>query len=350
MPDISAACDGTVFLVVVGNFDTVQNTLRSNDLIRTHNKQQVLRSEDTVFRQDIEDRVLCKKGLCKVHKIGNDLVVRICPKGRKLKAVACFRPFASLARFLDCMETCRIGIILRVCAVGDHKNLHIFIKTAPCPEAVTLIAVYLIECFTDRYATPFQLDMHQRKAVDKHRHVIAILPFACIDFILIDDLQAVVMDILLVDQRNVLCRAVVTPQILNVVFLNRLGFFYDTLIGIGDIFRKKAFPFAFRECVAVEPFNLRTEIGNKVIFLVNRQIFIAQLNEPADKILFKLRFTLVRFGSAGFRCVLSNYGVFACSGYDVEITHTLNSYILKVSLHRYGIALLAYLTYYGLLS
>ena len=96
MPDISAACDGTVFLVVVGNFDTVQNTLRSNDLIRTHNKQEVLRSENTVFRQDIEDRVLCEKGLCKVHKIGNDLVVRICPEGRKLKAVACFRLFSVL--------------------------------------------------------------------------------------------------------------------------------------------------------------------------------------------------------------------------------------------------------------
>ena len=99
-----------------------------------------------------------------------------------------------------------------------------------------------------------------------------------------------------------------------------------------------------------EPFDLCTEIGNQIIFLVNGQILITQLTKPADKLFFKHRLALIVVGGAGVGDVLSNNGIFACGGYNIKITHTLNSFILKVSLHRYGIVLLAYLTYYGLLS
>ena len=203
MPDITAACDSTELLVVVGNLDTVQNTLSSYDLIRAHDKQQAFRCEYAVFRDYVEDSMLCKERLCEVHKIGYDLIVRISPERRKLKAVACFGLLAALSCLFYGIEAGCIGIILRVRAVGDHENLHILKKTRTRPEAVTLIAVYLIERFTDRHSTPFQFDMHKRKAVDKHRHIIAVLPLSGIDFILIDDLQAVVMDILLVDQRDI---------------------------------------------------------------------------------------------------------------------------------------------------
>ena len=155
MPNISAACDRAILLIVIGNFNAVQDTLGRNDLIRAHHEQQVLRSEDTVFCQDIEDSVLGEKGLCEVHDIRNDLIICISPKGSKLKAVASFGLFTSLASFLDSIETCSIGIILRVRAVGDNKYLHILKKTAACPKTVTLIAVYLIERLTDRHTTPF---------------------------------------------------------------------------------------------------------------------------------------------------------------------------------------------------
>lgn len=68
----------------------------------------------------------------------------------------------------------------------------------------TSLAVYLIECFADWYTAPFQLDMHQRKAVHKHGNIIAILTFSCVHLILIYDLKAVVMDILLINECDIL--------------------------------------------------------------------------------------------------------------------------------------------------
>ena len=149
--------------------------------------------------------MLCKERLCEVHKIGDDLIVRISPERRKLKAGARFGLLAALSCLFYGIEAGCIGIILSVRAVGDHEYLHILKKTRTRPEAVPLIAVYLIERFTDRHTAPFQLDMHKREAVHKHGHVIAVLTLAGIDFVLIYHLQAVVMYILLVDKRDILC-------------------------------------------------------------------------------------------------------------------------------------------------
>ena len=40
-----------------------------------------------ITREDIQNCMFCKKGLCKVHKVGDDLVCTVCPIGRKLKTV-----------------------------------------------------------------------------------------------------------------------------------------------------------------------------------------------------------------------------------------------------------------------
>ena len=204
MPDISTACNRAVFLVVIGNFYAVEYSLCCNDLIRTHNEQQIFACENAVFRQDIEYCMLCEKGLCEVHNVRNDLVIRISPKRSKLKAVACFGLFTGFSCFFYRIETCGVTVIFRIRAVGDYKYLHILKQPTACPEAVTLIAVYLIECFADWYTAPFQLDMHQRKAVHKHGNIIAILTFSCVHLILIYDLKAVVMDILLINECDIL--------------------------------------------------------------------------------------------------------------------------------------------------
>ncbi len=117
MPDISAACDRAVFLVIMGNFNAVEDTLSGNDLIRTHNEQQIFACENTVFRQDIEDSVLCEKGLSEVHKVGNDLIACISPKARKLKGIACFGLFPCLARFFHGIETSSVAVIFSIRAV-----------------------------------------------------------------------------------------------------------------------------------------------------------------------------------------------------------------------------------------
>ena len=92
--------------------------------------------------------MLAEKGLGKIHQVRDDAIVGIRPERSELKAIAGFGLLGFL-RFgiLDMVETSGIGIILRICAVGDHENLRKLVKPAGCPEAIPLIAVDLIEGF-----------------------------------------------------------------------------------------------------------------------------------------------------------------------------------------------------------
>ncbi len=71
--------------------------------------------------------MLGKKCFSKVHKVGDNFVICICPKAGKLKAVACF--FASstftTALLLDMSISCGVTIILCMGAIGDYEYLYI---------------------------------------------------------------------------------------------------------------------------------------------------------------------------------------------------------------------------------
>ena len=72
--------------------------------------------------------MLCKECPGKVDQIRQHAVVRIGPVGGKFKAIAGLFPF-HLAVFgiLDGIVAGAVGVVLGICAVGDHKNLHILI-------------------------------------------------------------------------------------------------------------------------------------------------------------------------------------------------------------------------------
>ena len=53
VPDITAAFHAAIFFIIVGNLNPVKDTLRSCDLIRTHDHQHILGRKDTIFCQDI---------------------------------------------------------------------------------------------------------------------------------------------------------------------------------------------------------------------------------------------------------------------------------------------------------
>ena len=140
--------------------------------------------------------MLSEKGLGEVHKVGDHLVVAVCPIGGKLKAVAGL--FAALAPafavFLDMAVAGGIGIVFGVRTVGDDKNLHILIQPGSRPEAVPLIAFDLIERFPDRHTPPLELHMDKGKTVDKDGHIITGVVCARVFLVLVDHLQAVVVD------------------------------------------------------------------------------------------------------------------------------------------------------------
>ena len=64
------------------------------------------------------------------------------------------------------LVSCRIGVILGVRSIGDDEDLYVLIQSTAGPEALPLVPVDLIERFPDGDASPFELYMDQRKAVD----------------------------------------------------------------------------------------------------------------------------------------------------------------------------------------
>ena len=110
--------------------------------------------------------------------------------------------------------------------------------------------------------------MNQRKAVDQNRHIVAIImPCAvCLFYlILVDDLQAVVVDVLLVDQRDIFGAAIIPVQHLYIVFLNLSSLFGNMLVGVGNYITEKLPPLCIRKLVVVQLFQLAAEVGNQFI-------------------------------------------------------------------------------------
>ena len=128
VPDVTAALDGAILFVVVGDLDAVQYPLGCRDLIWAHHHQHLFRGEDTIPGQNVQDRVLCKECPGKVDQIRQHTVIRIGPVGGKFKAIAgLFLFHLAVFGILDGIVAGAVGVVLGICAVGDHKNLHILI-------------------------------------------------------------------------------------------------------------------------------------------------------------------------------------------------------------------------------
>ena len=93
--------------------------------------------------------------------------------------------------------------------------------------------------------------MNQRQTVYQNCDIIAVIIVAAVLHILVNDLQAVVVDVLFIQQCNVDRRAVLTGQVLNVVLLDAAGLFFDAIVRVGDFILKKEVPFFIRESIVV---------------------------------------------------------------------------------------------------
>ena len=102
------------------------------------------------------------------------------------------------------VEACGVGVILGIGSVGYDEDLHIFIQSASCPETIPLIAVNLVERLFKLNPSSFQLYMHKRQTIDEYGHIVAGIAVSLLLFVLVDDLEVVVMNVLLVNQVDVL--------------------------------------------------------------------------------------------------------------------------------------------------
>jgi hypothetical protein len=150
-----------------------------------------------------------------------------------------------------------VGVVLGERAVADHEELDVVEQARAGPEAVALVPVDLVERLTDVHAAALELDVDHRQAVDEHRHVVAIRPsrttVALGDLVLVDDLQPVVVDVGLVDERDVLGGAVVALQDLAVVLLDADRLLEDAFVCAGDALSEEALRFGAAEGDARTP-------------------------------------------------------------------------------------------------
>ena len=166
--------------------------------------------------------------------------------------------------------------------------------------------------------------MNQRKAVDQNRHIVAVImprTVCLLHFILVDDLQTVVVDVLFVDQRDIFGTAVIPMQHLHVIFLNLPGLFGNMLVGVGNYITEKLPPLCVRKLVVVQLFQLAAEVGNQFLLGMQRQIGIALLTQQPDKLFFQFRLALVAVRAHLGGLIGGNNSIFIGSRNDIEKGH-----------------------------
>ena len=99
-------------------------------MIRTHHQQHIFRGEHAVAGQNIQNRVLAEKGLVKSTRSGMIRLPASAQKEVNSKLLLVFLLFHLVGiGVLDVVKPGGVGVILGICAVGHHKNLHVLKQT-----------------------------------------------------------------------------------------------------------------------------------------------------------------------------------------------------------------------------
>ena len=163
--------------------------------------------------------------------------------------------------------------------------------------------------------------MDQGQAVDQDSHVIAHVVLALPLLILVDDLKTVVVDVLLIQQIDVLGRAAVLAQHLDVVALYLAGLFQNAVVGAGDAGLEKAVPLAVGEGVIVQQLQLTAEVGDQTGLVVDGQVFIALGLQHPNKFPLQRRLALIALRPLGLRRIFGHHGAFSGGGDEVVLGH-----------------------------
>ena len=145
--------------------------------------------------------------------------------------------------------------------------------------------------------------MDKRQAVYQNGHIVAGIMFPATFFVLVDHLQTVIVDILFINQGDIHGSAVLTGEILHMIFLNFTGLFHDSVVVIGNFMFEKAIPFFVGKAILIEPLQLFAEIVDQSIFAVNGHIFVTLFHQHFNESLFQCRFALVRIRAFYLRLV-----------------------------------------------
>ena len=252
--------------------------------------------------------MLGKERVGKVYQIRDRHVIRIGPPGGKLVAVARLFSFLHRAfRFLfNVGKPGGIAVIFCERAVRYDKELYIFKQSRVSPERLPVVAVNLVKSLLQLDAPSFQLNMHHGQTVHQNCHIISVAMRTIFSFILVDDLQAVVVDIGLVDQVDIFHRPIVTCQQLNVILLNDISLLLYTQVLIRNLIPEEEIPLVVAEIIIIQSLQLNTQIDNQIPFTLYRQIIIRLLLQLFNQHLFQISLRLVSRCPFVGRLILSN--------------------------------------------
>ena len=153
-----------------------------------------------------------EEGGSEVFQIFDKTIVRLRPVHGEVKAV-----------FIACGG---IGKVARISAIGDHKQLQIFIQRMLTVKALFTVSVYLVERLTDSNTPLFHFALNQRQAVDPTRYIVTLSMGTGL-FELLNQLNFVAGDVLLIDQLDVFDMLFINHNVMVVVIVLLAGFLLD---------------------------------------------------------------------------------------------------------------------------
>ena len=280
----------------------------------------MLGGEHAISRQDIEQCMPSEKSPGETRQVGDDMVAPVGPPAGELETVGALLRTAGCGtafHFMDVLEARGVAVVLGVRAVRDDEDLGVLIESRSSPEAVALVTVDLVERLLDRHAPSLQLDLHQRQAIDQNRHIIPGRVAATLLLELVKHLEAVAVNMHLVDETNVLRRAIVTVQNLDVVFLDQPGLVLDARRRRGDDPMEEMRPLIVGEPDIVQLLKLGAQVCDKLGLRMRGKSFIALGFEDSQQLLLQIRFALVRGLTAVVRLVFGHHGAFRALSHEL---------------------------------
>ena len=279
----------------MSTFYLIQKSFCSSNLVRAHHKQQVLFCQHAEACQDVEQGVTREEGGGEVHQVIEYLIACICPIAGKLKRVACLRLILvpSLFNLVDMAVTGRIAVVLSLRTIAHHKYLDILKQSVSCPERLSSVTIYLVESLFDAYTTLLQLDVNQWQTIHKDADIVTIWTLAIPDFVLVDYLCAVGMNIIFLYQIDVLFLAIVALQGLYEVGLDGSCLVHDAFSLRSNLCLEETAPFVIGEVVVVQFLQFYTQIADEFILIVYLDIFITLTLKLLDERTLQVCFGLV---------------------------------------------------------
>ena len=162
----------------------------------------------------------------KITKVSEQCVLLVSPIAGKLKGVAVGLVLAgSACGFLFFCVTCGVAVVFCFCSVADNEDLNEIEHRSTSPKGITLVAVDLIERFLDGNAPAFQFNLHHRNTVHENGNVVAVFESPFVLLKLVGDLKTVIEDVGLVNEFDVLGKAVIHRQCQDIALaLNHFRF------------------------------------------------------------------------------------------------------------------------------